>query len=367
MSLLSTGVGLVSGLNYTALVAALTAPEQSQITTLQTQDQTFKTQETAVSGLSAQLLSLTTSATAFGTNSNFNALTVQNSDPSQLTASTTTGATAGNYQFQSLRLAAAQQSISQGFANTNQQLVGAGTITFSPGGQLGSPTALNVLNGGTGVQAGSIRITDRSGKSATVDLSNAYTVDDVVSAINNASGISVQASIQGGHLVLADTSGQSSSNLSVADVTSGGQTAENLGIAGSVASSTLTGSTIYQATGAFTLSSLNDGDQIRLASNNQADLQIQLTDPGATTLDVNLSGAVTLNDVVNDINNATGNSGKLTASIANGRIVLTDNTGGGGSHALSVSDINGSSVAHESGLDTTASGNTLTGNPLVRS
>ncbi len=365
MSLLSTGIGLVSGLNYTALVAALTAPEQSQITALQTQDQTFKSKATAVSALNAQLLSLTTSATSLGTASNFNALTVQNSDPTQLTASTSTGATAGNYQFQSLRLAAAQQTISQGFANTNQQLVGAGTITISSGGQLATPTPLNVLNGGAGVQAGSIRITDRSGASANVDLSNAYTIDDVVSAINNTSGISVQASIQGGHLVLTDTSGQSASNLSVTDSTPGVQTAEGLGIAESVAASTLTGSTVYQATGAFTLSSLNDGNQISLASGTQPDLQIQLTDPAATTLDVNLKAAATLNDVVKDINNATNNSGKLTASIANGRIVLTDNTGGGGSQPLSVSDINGAAVAHELGLDATASGNTLTGNTLV--
>jgi flagellar hook-associated protein 2 len=365
MSLLSSGVGLVSGLNYTALVAALTAPEQSQITTLQTQDQSFKTKATAVSALSAQLLALTNSATSLGTASNFNSLSVQNSDPGQLTASTTTGATARNYQFQSLRLAAAQQTISQGFANTNQQLVGAGTIIISPGGQLATPTPLNILNGGAGVQPGSIRITDRSGASASVDLSNAYTVDDVISAINNTSGISVQASIQGGHLVLTDTSGRSTSNLSVTDNTLGGHTAEDLGISGSVAASTLTGSTVYQATGAFTLASLNDGNQIRLASNNQADLQIQLTDPGATTLAVNLTGAVTLNDIVKDINNAANNSGKLTASIANGRIVLTDNTGGGGSQPLSVSDINGSSAARQLGLDAPASGNTLTGNALV--
>ena len=365
MSLLSTGVGLVSGLNYTALVSALTAPEQSQITALQTQDQTFKTKATAVSGLNVQLLSLTTSATSLGTASNFNSLTVQNSDPTQLTASTTTGATAGNYQFQSLRLAAAQQSISQGFANTDQQLVGAGTITISSGGQLSTPTPLNVLNGGAGVQPGSIRITDRSGKSANVDLSNAYTVDDAVAAINSASGISVQASIQGDHLVLTDTSGQTTSSLSVSDVSAGGHTAEDLGIGGTAAASTLTGSSIYQATGAFTLSSLNDGGQIRLAPTNQADLQIQLTDPSASTFTVNLNGAATLNDVVKDINTATNNGGKLTASIANGRIVLTDNTGGGGSQALSVSDINGSAVAHQLGLDAAASGNTLTGNPLV--
>ena len=221
MSLLSTGVGLVSGLNYTALVGALTAPEQTQITRCRPRIRRSSRKATAVSGLNVQLLSLTTSATSLGTASNFNSLTVQNSDPGQLTVSTTTGATAGNYQFQSLRLAAAQQTISQGFANTTQQLVGAGTITVSPGGQLATPTPLNVLNGGAGVQPGTIRITDRSGASANIDLSNAYTVDDVVSIINQTSGISVQASIQGDHLVLNDTSGQSTSNFSVADVTWG--------------------------------------------------------------------------------------------------------------------------------------------------
>ncbi len=363
MSLVSSSIGLVSGLNYAALIQALLAPEQKQIDTVTSQDQTLKSQAAAVSGLAGTLLPLTTSSTDLGNTTNFNSFTVQNSDPSQLTATTSTGATAGNYQLQSLRLASAQQLASQGFANTNQQLVGAGTITISPGGQLSTPTTLDVLNGGAGVRRGVIHITDRSGASADVDLSNAYTVDDVLSAINSASGISVNASAQGGKIVLADTSGQSVTNLSVTDK-GAGNAALDLGIKQSVASSTLTGSTIYQASGAFTLAKLNDGNQIRLAQ-NQPSLRIQLTDPGATTIDVNLGGAVTLNDVVKDINTATNNSGKLTAAINNGRLVLTDNTGGGGAQPLSVSDLNGSSVAHELGLDVTAAGNTLTGNALV--
>jgi flagellar hook-associated protein 2 len=363
MSLVSTGIGLISGLNYTALISALTAPEQSQIRTLKTQDQTIKVQEAAVTALTGKLLPLTTAATDFGTASNFNALTVQNSDPGQLTVTTSAGATAGSYQFQALRLASAQQVLSKGFANTTQQLVGAGTIDLSPGGLVSTPTTLDVLNGGAGVQRGIIRITDRSGASANIDLTNAYTVDDVVSAINNASGISVRAAAQGDHLVLTDVSGQTVTNLSVSDL-SGGHTAQDLGISQSVASSTLTGNSIYQATGAFTLAKLNDGNQIRLVQ-NQASIRIQLTDAGASTIDVNLNGAVTLDDVVKDINQASGNGGKLTAAIANGRIVLTDNTGGGGAQPLSVTDINGSSVVHELGLDAAASGNTLTGNALV--
>jgi flagellar hook-associated protein 2 len=362
MSLVSTGIGLISGLNYTALIQALTAPAQSQISTLQSQDQKVKTQSAAVTALTGKLLPLTTSATDLGTTSNFNSLTVQNSDTGQLSVTTSDGATAGSYQFQSLRLASAEQLLSRGFANTTQQLVGAGTISFAPGGQLAAPTTLDVLNGGAGVQRGVIHIVDRSGAAADVDLTNAATVDDVLSAINN-SGISVSASAQGDKVVLTDTSGQSLTNLTVTDK-SGTHTAQDLGIRQSVASSTLTGFSVYQATGAFTLAKLNDGNRVHIVQ-NQPSLRIQLTDPGATTIDVDLTGAATLGDVVSDINQAAGNGGKLTASIANGRIVLTDNTGGGGGQPLSASNLNGSSVVHELGLDAAASGNTLTGNQLV--
>ena len=61
-------------------------------------------------------------------------------------ASGAADATAGSYQLQALQLAAAQQSLSTGFANTTQQLVGAGTLTFSSGGQVATQTTLDVLN-----------------------------------------------------------------------------------------------------------------------------------------------------------------------------------------------------------------------------
>src|SRR5262245_36789881 len=145
MSLVSTGIGLISGLNYTALISALTAPEQAQINTLKAQDQTIKTQAAAVTALTGKLLPLTTAATNFATASNFNAQAVQNSDPGQLTVTTGDGATAGSYQFQSLRLASAEQVPSKEFANTTQQLVGAGTIDLGSGGMASTPTTLDVL------------------------------------------------------------------------------------------------------------------------------------------------------------------------------------------------------------------------------
>ncbi len=362
MSLLSSSVGLVSGLNISSIVQAMVSAQQTVITQLQNQETGIKTHETALNTLSANLLTLSSPVAQLADPTAFQQFTATSSAPTQLSATATTGAAPGNYQFQTLRVASTEQLISQGFANTNQQTLGAGTVTLASGGWLATDTPLDTLNGGAGVQRGVIHITDRTGASANVDLSNATTVTDVINAINQ-SGLAVNARADGNHFVVSDTSGQTTANLTISDI-NGGQTAKDLGINQSVASGTLTGSSVYQATGAFTLASINDGNQVHF-NGNLPDIAIQLTDPAATKIDVQLSGSATLNDVVNKINSATGNAGKVTASIANGRLVLTDNTGGGGSNPLAVTDINGSSVVHQLGLDTTASGNTLTGAPLV--
>src|SRR5215475_13954949 len=54
-------------------------------------------------------------------------------------------------------------------------------------------TPLASLRQGQGIQPGSIAITDRAGNTATVDLSQAVTVGDVIDAISAASGVNVTA------------------------------------------------------------------------------------------------------------------------------------------------------------------------------
>lgn len=362
MGTISSGVGLVSGINYTNLITALTANNQGQISILQAEVTTAQNQQTGLNSLSANLLSLSTSAQTLGNKSTYGAQAVNNSDTSQLNVTLGTGAVNGNYGFTALQQAQTQQVASQGFSNATTQTLGTGTITIAPGGSVDSKTLLSQLNNGAGVQAGSIQITDRSGKTATINLSAATTIDDVVADINKNSQISVNASIQGNHLVLTDTSGSTAGNLTVSDV-DGNHVAEDLGIDNSLASSTLTGNDVYQVTGDFQLSQINDGNSISTTT-GQPTIQISLTDPGSTKVDVNLNGAVTLNDVVNDINNSQSNNGKVSASIANGRLVLTDLTGGGGTGALTVTDIDGGSATAQLGLNATASGNVLTGNSL---
>ena len=88
-----------------------------------------------------------------------------------------------------------------------------GTLTIATGGGLHRSTLLDALNGGNGVQRGLVRITDRDGNSADIDLSNAHSVDDVLDAINADEGVSVTATTSDGQIVITDTSGGTVSNL----------------------------------------------------------------------------------------------------------------------------------------------------------
>src|SRR5262249_37947732 len=156
----------------------------------------------------------------------------------------------------------------------------------------------------------------------------------------------------GGKIVIDDTSGSSAGNLTVADI-NGGHAAQDLGITGSIAGGTLTGSDVYTISKNFALSEINDGNQMYLTSGN--DLQITARD--GTVLDIDLNGSKTVDDVLKKVNNATGNSGKVVASLDNGHLVLSDTTGGSGT--LTVANLNGANVVNELGLNRTPSGNTL--------
>ena len=93
-------------------------------------------------------------------------------------------------------------------------------------------TPLASLRQGQGIQPGSIAITDRAGNTATVDLSQAVTVGDVIDAIAAASGVNVTATMNSTHsgLTIVDDNAAPVRNLTIADVGST-TTARDLGIA----------------------------------------------------------------------------------------------------------------------------------------
>src|SRR5580704_13967303 len=216
-------VGPVSGINYQNLITALEASQQRQVTDVQNDIAAIEGQQTGYQTLEANLAPVTTAIQSLAPPSAFQTFQVQLSDPTQLNVTAGSSAAPGSYQFQALQLASTQTDLSQGFVNATSQTIGTGTLTISAGGGLAPATLLGALNGNAGVQAGKIRITDAAGHATTVDLSNAYTVNDVINAINNNGVAEVTASTSGGHLVITDESG-GSGTLTVGNV-SGGHTA----------------------------------------------------------------------------------------------------------------------------------------------
>ncbi len=361
MSGLSSGVGLISGLNFTELVDVIINAQRGAARRMETRISGFQNVTKGLTALEATVLAINTSVQRLGASSTFESFQVTNSDEAQLSVKAKGEALPGTYRFQAVRESATHQVLSQGFANTDTQTLGTGTITIATGGRLNSETPLDALNQGEGISRGSIQITDRSGQSATIDLTKAFTIDDVLDAINNAENISITVKASGGGFVVSDTSGSTANNLAVTDL-NGGSTAADLGIAQSVASNTLTGSEVYSLSGGVSLAQINDGNALDRSS-GAPDLRITFTDD--STLEINLDSAQTLEDVIGLINNDENNAGRVSAALVNGRIELEDLTGGGGTSAFAVEDINNASVVKSLGLDATASGTTLTGHRLL--
>jgi len=358
MAQITSGVGLVSGINTAQIIDQLMALESAPKTQIQTRIDTANQQKQAYTDLQTQLQSLQTIGMALERPTTFLASTADSSNKDVLTATASAGAPQGTYQFQVAQLVSAQQSVSNGFTSAAAALQ-AGTFTIEMGGgSLSAQTNLADLNGGAGVGRGLFRITDRSGKTDVIDTSAAVTLDDVVKKINTSLNISVRASIQGDHLVLSDAS-TGSGSLNVQDL-AGGSSAQDLGIASSVSGTTLTGTTINYLGSGTALSALNDGRGVRTTTGT-GDFTVTVSD--GTAITVNLGAVQTVGNVLSAINAA--GRGKLKASVAPGAkgITLQDVSGGGGS--FSVAGINGSKAAQDLGLLKTGSGAVINGSPLI--
>lgn len=358
MSTINAGTGLISGLDFEALINATTLNQSRAITQLETQVAVMEAEKNGLTSIEANLLTLTTATTTLSTRATYTRRAVTVGDSSQLSVIANSDAAVGAYEFQSVRTATTEQKLSRGFVNADTQPLGEGTVVIGTGGFLDQATKLEALNGGTGVRRGSIRLTDRSGSSATIDLSNAATVDDILNAINENNDIDLRAEVNGDQIVLTDLTGQTTTNLTVTDI-GDGRVAEDLGLLQSVAADSITSQNLFEITEDVAISLLNDGLGFTPLANS-SELSVTLSD--GTDLDIELSEAFTLGDVVAAFNDAEGNGGKLTAAIVNGALELTDTTGGVGT--FEVENQAGTFAADVLGLSVSASGNTITGEPL---
>jgi len=198
---------------------------------------------------------------------------------------------------------------------------------------LGAATLLDDLNGGAGVAAGQFQITDRSGASALIAVAPGMTVGDVIAAINGA-GLSVTAGLSsaGNGIALTDASPVILGPLIVSEV-GGGSAAAELGLLG-LRDGNLEGVDLDPVLTAQTpIASLEGGQGLTLG-------EIQVTN-GAASAVLDLSGAVTVGDVLAIINGAGLN---VTAGINSAGNALT----------LDSNDLASAAVATTVGHDDTA-------------
>ncbi len=427
MSGISSGIGLISGINTGELINQLIALDSAPVRNLQQRSAIIDAQRTAFLALSAKLLNAQNLATPLGQLSFFKRFTSNSSDDSILSATAGETAVPGSYSFRVHSLVTNYAVLSRGFANADETPIGTGTLSFEVGnGQVNKSTDLSLLNSGAGVRRGVFQITDRTGETADIDIATAVTIDDVLAAINSA-GINVHARVTGvdysdgattatgDRIVIEDTSpADATGNLIIADET-GGHAAADLGIAADVAGSRIDGADLVQLSETTLLSLLNDGNGVGTATGGASgdlmfnmgggyeafsfsatlsgslahDLDknlailnsglgvrggtIRLTDRSGASVDIALpregSDAVyTVSDVIDKIRTEADDAGvAISITVVNSHIQITDQSGASGETAspLTVEDLGGHAAA-DLGIAQAVEGETISGDELYR-
>lgn len=379
MSGITSSIGLISGLDTGSLINQLLAIEARPKQLAQQRILQLQGQQAALLDLNSRLSSLKTAATKFRTARVFSAATATSSNTNVLTARAQPGAPLGSFSFLVDRVVQSQQALSRGFVDRNATGLGLTSVTFETAqARLDRDTELALLNGGSGVSRGKVLVTDASGATATIDLSRAATVNEVLTAFNSAEGVRVRLSIDGNRFVLTDQSGGNGS-ISVQNV-SGYTTATSLGIEGSAADGSIEGQNILTLGDALTLATLRDGLGIGVNSsvgNATADFTVRTRDGSVYNVDIgniyNAEGAITASAVstVGQLRQRISQQteGKVSLDLTpDGRgFRLVDGSTPTGSDDLVVTANSNSTAATDLGLVGTTSGSTITGSAVLAS
>jgi len=371
MGRIQTNVGLITGVPIGETVDQLMSVESRPRDNLQTANKKIDSERTAIAELSVLFLAAQYPIKNLLKEDVYTKRTATSSNESALIARVTGTPSVGNYTFTPIRTTQADQWLTSGVREKTSPL-GGGVLSFRFGPGVDRTLSLDQLRGGLGFERGVIRITDRSGASAEIDLTTVQTLDDVIAAINGNTRINVRAEVVGDHIRLTDRTGMAFSNLRVQDL-GNGRAAASLGLAGiDVASSTADGEDIVWLTTDTLLSDLNDGLGIS-ASSTLPDISFRLKDGTTGTIDFDPmpeSGGTrttekTLGNIIDRINAAA--PGKLQAELSpdGKRLVIRDLTTGTNEFALE--SLYGSQALHELGLDVAANGDTITGRRLIGS
>ncbi len=265
MGRIQSNIGLITGLPILDTVDQLMAIQARPREMIATRAGQIVRQQEAVASLTAKVLAVQLSARRLANEDVFEAKTASSSRPELIQVTTTGNPAAAQYRLTPVRRAETHQMLSTGFSSIDEP-IGAGEFTFRFGGSINEGVGLDELNEGRGVRRGQIRITDRSGTSAEIDLRFAKTIDDVLDAINSNQEIAVTVVTNGDSLQLVDGTGQTASNLKVEEV-GAGSTATDLGLAGiNAAADEASGLDLLSLHEDLALDRLNDGNGLSISS-----------------------------------------------------------------------------------------------------
>ena len=337
MGRIQSSIGLVTGTDIVGTVDQLISISARPRDRLLARTSTLQQEQQALAELTASVIGVQLAGNQLASTATFRSKVADSSDADALSAVAGNDAIPASYEIKTLQTAATHSIRSQQrFQSADVELGYSGTLRVNPrGGFIDDSATLSALNGGRGVEAGSIRITDRSGASAEIDLTDAQTIADVLSQINDAE-IDVNATTVGNAIQLQDRSGSPLTNLRVEQL-GNAQTAADLGIWGvDVAGDTATGVGIEIPAERTTLlgaglSELNGGNGIGPLGL----LNITFADGSAGSID--LSAATSTSEVIDAI----ASSGfPILARINDARngIELRDVSGGNGSTTIASSD-----------------------------
>jgi len=395
---ITSGIGLLSGLDINGIVDQLVSIEARPRDLIVQRMGTIDAQRTAFSAISAQISAILNRITALAKPSFFDATSISSSNADALGASASGNVAPGSYDFVVRQLAASHQFISRGYQSADAQLSPGSFLIESSRARLNTATALGELNGFAGVQRGSFSIEDASGAEAVINVNDSETLNDVIAAIND-SGLNVSARVRNDRIELTETTGGA---LRVRDV-NGGRTAADLGFGPGRTSSTtgqITGDVLMKLGGETPLAALNDGNGVSRARAGgdftilgaaagpitvdlseilTSDVRVERLNHGngvnlgrirVTTLDaadqevtqeIDLSGATTAGEIKDAIE---GSLEGVSVNFVDNRFVIAA-TGAAAGKTLRIEDLSGTG-ARDLGIDGTAAGGTANGRAVLR-
>lgn len=364
MGRIQSSVGLVTGTDIQGTVDQLIAISGVPRDRLIRRTEGLQQEQQAIAELTATVIGVQISAKQFANESLFQTRQTSSSNSGAISVQAEQGAPVGTYTAQGLQLAGTHTAQSRlQFSATDEPLGFSGQFKLRSGGSLDQSLRLSELNAGQGVQSGSIRITDRRGGTADIDLSAARTVDDVLRTINETAGVDVRASADQDRIILTDQTGQTTSNLRVEEI-GDGETAADLGLWGiDIAADQAAGQDITRQDPETLLQKNLSDEGVQFAVGN--DLHVALAD--GSTLDIDLGDVdpnlppATMEELIDRLNAV--DPAKLSATVSSDgdSLVIRDLTSGAGT--FTISDVNGAELASILGIEGASATGTIESPP----